>query len=90
MLKPITPYCECGRRATRFVVDRWPYRDGRHRMMGLCDRCPSPAEIDQRAAKVRESWSDREYYAKHFGVSLAQLSYHQRVDIAVVTVMDDE
>lgn len=90
MLKPITPYCECGRRAVRFVVDRWPYRDGRYRTMGLCDRCPSPDEIDARAAKVRESWSDAEFYAKHYGVSLSHLDYHQRVDVVVCNVMDDE
>ena len=90
MLKPITPFCECGRRAVRFVTDRWPYSDGRYRTLGLCDRCPSPAEIDQRAAKVREGWSDQEHYAKHFGCSLAQLEYRQRVDVVVCSVMDDE
>jgi hypothetical protein len=89
MLKPV-PYCECGKPATRFAVDRWPYRDGLYRTLALCPHCPSPSEIDQRAAKVREGWSDQEFYAKHYGVALSHLEYHRGVDIAIVRVMDDE
>lgn len=79
MLKPI-PYCECGQPATRFVPDRYLHR-GRQVMLALCPHCPSPAEIDERAALVRESWSDEEHYCKHYGCSRAGLEYLQAVDL---------
>jgi hypothetical protein len=49
--------------ATRETVDEWGER------LALCDRCPSPEEIQVRAAEVRERWDEIEFWCRRYGVS---------------------
>lgn len=46
----------CGHPAQRFFNDE----DGS--LLPLCNRCPSPSEIELLTAKFRESWSQPEYW----------------------------
>lgn len=54
--------CVCGRWATRLATDC----DGIEQL--FCDRCPTPAEIVDRAAEVRSRWDETEHYSRQFGV----------------------
>ena len=47
----------CGKRATREV-------EIGGRPTPFCGRCPSPAEIQTRAAAIRSTWTSIEYYAR--------------------------
>lgn len=53
--------CEC--QATREIIDECGDRTP------LCERCPSPEEIRERSAAVREEWDDLEHWCRRHGVS---------------------
>lgn len=72
--------CECGQPATRSVPDRWPDRHGHIRTLHLCDRCPTPAEIDQRSALVRQSWSDEMHYQKAWDCNRNCVQFRREYD----------
>jgi len=51
----------CGRWATRRKLDH-----ATGRMLWLCDRCPSPREIRQRAEAVQAGWDDAQRLARWY------------------------
>jgi len=75
----------CGRPATWKALDR-PGRDGSRREIWLCDRCPSPLEIDARARVISWSWSDGERYARYYGCRVRSVERYTEVEIPVCTV----
>lgn len=71
MIRPTKPYCfACGhqRRSTRVVVINGVSCD-------MCDMCPTPAEIRERAAAVRAGWDDLEHEARRLGISRQHVAY---------------
>lgn len=64
MIAPEICRCDCcSCFATRVVLDEYGER------VVLCDRCPSPDEIRQRAAEVRSLWDDVDYWCRQRGLS---------------------
>ncbi|MCU0959460.1 MAG: hypothetical protein MUF48_05085 [Pirellulaceae bacterium] len=49
--------------ATREIVDEFGQRQA------LCDRCPSPDEIRQRAAEIRAGWDDIDFLCRRHGLT---------------------
>lgn len=72
--------CFCCQRTAvcRTALDR-PGRDGSRREITLCDRCPSPLEIDARARVIAWSWSDDERYARYYGIPASCVESHRAV-----------
>lgn len=59
------PDCRCAcclSFATRATVDEWG------ETLILCDRCPSPSEIDLRTAEIRENWDEIEHWCRRYGL----------------------
>ncbi|MHB8951811.1 MAG: hypothetical protein ACYC4U_02405 [Pirellulaceae bacterium] len=46
--------------------------------MWLCDSCPSPEQIDQRAAEVRSTWTDDMHVARHWDCSVSRVRWRQQ------------
>lgn len=78
MIRATAHLCACcGIRATRWALAR-PDRRGATRRLYLCDRCPSPAQIDQEARAISLAWSDRERAARYYDCPVDQAGYRNR------------
>lgn len=49
--------------ATRVTLDEWGDR------LALCDRCPSPSEIELQTAEIRAKWDEIEHWCRRYGMS---------------------
>jgi len=59
---PLCPCACCRSFATREVLDEYGER------LPLCDRCPSPEEIERRTAEVRANWDELDYRSRRYGL----------------------
>ena len=59
---PPYPCAGCRSHASREVIDD----DGEP--LPLCDRCPSPEEIQRRTAEVRTNWDELDYWSRRYGL----------------------
>lgn len=65
---PVKRCVGCLLYATREIVDEYGQRQA------LCDRCPSPDEIRQRAAEIRAGWDDIDFLCRRHGLTRESIS----------------
>jgi hypothetical protein len=53
----------------------------------MCDRCPSPEEIQQQTADLRTNWDELEYWCRRYGLSRNTAADVNAVHLDVVSML---